>query len=92
MQEIARLVFIEHAENIVLSSPSGVGKTYLAIAFEYKATMTGIKTRIISAADLMLQLSVAKKHDKLKPHLQCSVLALRLLVIDEIVCLPFGRE
>jgi len=92
LNELASLVFIERAENIVLLGPSGVGKTHLAIAFAYKAVMTGIKTRFISAADLMLQLSVAKKQDKLKSYLQRTVLAPRLLVIDEIGYLPFGRE
>jgi DNA replication protein DnaC len=92
IQELASLVFIERAENIVLLGPSGVGKTHLAIAFAYKAIMAGIKTRFISAADLMLQLSVAKKQDKLKGYLQRTVLAPRLLVIDEIGYLPFGRE
>jgi len=58
----------------------------------YKAIMSGIKTRFISAADLMLQLSVAKKQDKLKSYLQRTVLAPKLLVIDEIGYLPFGRE
>jgi len=92
VNELASLVFIERAENIVLLGPSGVGKTHIAIAFAYKAIMSGIKTRFISAADLMLQLSVAKKQDKLKSYLQRTVLAPRLLVIDEIGYLPFGRE
>jgi len=92
LKELASLVFIERAENIVLLGPSGVGKTHLAIAFAYKAIMAGIKTRFISAADLMLQLSVAKKQDKLKSYLQRTVLAPKLLVIDEIGYLPFGRE
>ncbi len=92
LNELASLVFIERAENIVLLGPSGVGKTHLAIAFAYKAVMAGIKTRFISAADLMLQLSVAKKQDKLKSYLQRTVLAPKLLVIDEIGYLPFGRE
>jgi len=92
LNELASLVFIERAENIVLLGPSGVGKTHLAIAFAYKAIMAGIKTRFISAADLMLQLSVAKKQDKLKSYLQRTVLAPKLLVIDEIGYLPFGRD
>jgi DNA replication protein DnaC len=92
VNELASLVFIERAENIVLLGPSGVGKTHLAIAYAYKAIMAGIKTRFISAADLMLQLSVAKNQDTLKSYLQRTVLAPKLLVIDEIGYLPFGRE
>jgi len=90
--ELSSLAFIERTENIVLLGPSGVGKTHIAIALAYKAIMAGMKTRFISAADLMLQLSTAKKQDKLKSYLQRSVLGPKLLIIDEIGYLPFGRE
>jgi DNA replication protein DnaC len=92
LHDLASLVFIERTENIVLLGPTGVGKTHLAIALAYKTILSGIKTRFISAADLMLQLSVAKTQGKLKSYLQRVVLAPKLLVIDEIGYLPFGRE
>ena len=53
--------------------------------------MRGIKVRFISAADLMLQLSTAKKQDRLDYYLKRNVLSPKLLVIDEIGYLPFGR-
>jgi DNA replication protein DnaC len=40
----------------------------------------------------MLQLSAAKNQGRLEQYLQRSVLAPRLLIIDEIGYLPFGRE
>jgi len=92
LQDLAALTFIERAENIVMLGPSGVGKTHLACALAYKATMAGIKTRFITAADLMLQLATARQQGRLKEYFNRAVLGPRLLVVDEIGYLPFGRD
>lgn len=90
--ELASLAFIERTENVVLLGPSGVGKTHLASAYAFKATQAGIKTRFISAADLMLQLATARAQGRLKEYMNRAVLGPRLLVVDELGYLPFGRE
>lgn len=92
IQELASLSFVERAENVVLLGPSGVGKTHLASALAYKAAQAGIKTRFITAADLMMQLATAKQQSRLREFFNRVVMGPKLLVIDEIGYLPFGRE
>lgn len=54
--------------------------------------MAGHKARFISAADLMMQLAAAKAQGRLREHFNRAVLGPKLLVIDEIGYLPFGRD
>lgn len=92
IQELGSLNFVERAENIVLLGPSGVGKSHIAQALGYQAIMAGIKTRFITAADLMLQLGVAHRQNRLQLYFSRAIIAPRLLIVDEIGYLPFGRE
>src|SRR5690606_36427426 len=90
--ELDPLAFVERAENVVLLGPSGVGKSHVAIALAYRAVQAGIKTRFITAAVLMLQLDAARKQERLKEYFNRAVIGPRMLVVDEIGYLPFGRE
>jgi DNA replication protein DnaC len=90
--ELAHLTFIQRTENIVLLGPSGVGKTHIALSLAYRAVQAGHKVRFLSAADLMLQLAIAKAQGRLKEYFNRAILGPKLLVIDEIGYLPFGRE
>lgn len=92
IQELAGLAFIERQENIVLLGPSGVGKSHIAAALAYKCAMAGLSVRFITAADMMLQLVAAHRQGELKGYLGRIIHKPRLLVVDEIGYLPFGKE
>ena len=57
--------------------PSGVGKTHLAIALGYKATQAGIKTRFITAADLLLTLTTTHLQNNLNAVMHRAIKAYR---------------
>lgn len=92
VMELAHLAFIERAENVVMLGPSGVGKTHLALMLCHRAVLAGHKARFITAADLMMQLAAAKSQGRLKEYFNRAVLGPKLLVVDEIGYLPFGRD
>jgi len=92
MQELGSLAFVERSENVVLLGASGVGKTHLAIALGYRATQAGIRTRFISAADLLMQLTTALRQNTLEQAIKRIVRPYRLLIIDELGYLPMNRE
>ena len=92
IEELATLGFIERAENVVMLGPSGTGKTHIAIALGYAATQRGWKVRFTTAADLILMLETAVRQGRLKEVLHRSIAMPRLLIVDEIGYLPFGRE
>ena len=92
IEQLNTLAFIERKENVVFVGPSGTGKTHLAKALGYLATCNRFKVRFTTASDLMLQLSTAKRQNRLQTYFQRVIQPFRLLIIDEIGYMPFGGE
>ena len=67
-------------------------RPHIALALGHRAVAAGHKVRFVTAADLMLQLGAAKAQGRLKEYFNRAVLGPKLLIVDEIGYLPFGRE
>jgi DNA replication protein DnaC len=67
---LASLAFVARKENAVFLGPSRVGKSHLAIALGHKAANAGIKTRFITAADMILQVKTAQRQSSLSNYMK----------------------
>ena len=92
IEELSTMEFVKRKENIILLGQSGVGKTHLAIALAYQAVQKRVKARFITASDLILQMSQAKKEKRYDAFLRQAVMSPALLVIDEIGYFPMSKE
>lgn len=91
IQELASGRFIEHAENVVLLGPPGVGKTHLAVALGVKAVEAGYTVLFLTLETLMGRLVRARHENRLERTLQQLVYP-RVLILDELGYLPLTRE
>lgn len=92
LMELASLSFLTKKENLVFLGPSGVGKSHLSIALGYLAVQQRLKTKFISAADLLLHLETAVRQDRYTHYMKHQIQAPILLIIDEIGYLPMNKQ
>ena len=88
--ELAECTFIDKKENVVFLGPPGTGKTHLASALGYAACRKGKRVLFTTAADLLLNLTAAKREDKTKARLQI-LDRVDLLILDELGYIPFEQ-
>ena len=90
-EQLETLDFIDHAEDLVLFGPPGVGKTHLAIALGRQACRNGIPVRYFTAASLVMRLLRASTDGRLDREL-AAIGKAQLLIIDELGYVPIDEE
>ena len=85
------LDFVERNEGFIFLGEPGTGKSHLATALGYAACQAGVRTRFTMAIDMVNDLQEAVKDHRLSKAMQ-AYRQPRLLVIDEIGYMPFGRD
>jgi len=88
--DLATLRFIEQKQNILFIGSPGVGKTHLATAIGMEAAQKRYITYFISCHDLIAQLCLAYRENRLESRLR-HYSKYRLLIIDEIGYLPIDK-
>jgi DNA replication protein DnaC len=91
IKELARLDFLDRAENLVLVGPPGTGKTMLAIGLAVKACQARKRVLFTHAPALLDQLVVTTVDHSLGRRLG-ELERLDLLVVDEMGYMPMDSQ
>jgi len=87
--ELARCAFVGRHENIIAPSPSGTGKTHVALGLGLAACQKGLNVRFTTAAALVHELIEAADERRLQ-RIQKLLVIEDLLIIDEGSAPPGG--
>ncbi len=84
---LANCDWIRSAQNVIITGPTGVGKTYLACALANRACRMGFSAFYIRIPKLFQELAIAKA-DGSYPKLMKKLSKARVLVIDDLGLAP----
>lgn len=82
VNELATDQYIEKGDFIIITGPSGSGKSYLGSAFGYQACYQGYKVAYFNIIKLLENIKIARLEGKVKNYLT-KIAKVDLLVIDD---------
>lgn len=80
--ELAQPSWIESKLNLVITGPTGVGKTFIASALGFNACKLGFTAKYVKLGDLLTELTLAR-HDGALQKLAKELSKVEILIIDE---------
>ncbi len=89
--QLAGCDWIRHSQHVVISGPTGVGKSWLACALGHKACREGFSVLYRRAPRLFAELAVARGEGRL-PRMLAMLERTRLLIIDDWGPEPLAAE
>ena len=91
VERVFTLEFLAQPENVIIVAPHGLGKTMLAKNLVHKAILAGHSARLVTAADLILDLTSQDTARALQRRLR-TYLRPSLLAIDEVGYLAYDAH
>ena len=88
--ELARSLYLDHRENILLVGSPETGKTHLATALGIEACARGKKVRFFRVTELITQMMEAREERALA-KLKGQLVKLDLLILDELGYVPASK-
>jgi DNA replication protein DnaC len=91
VERVFTLDFLAQRENVIIVAPNGLGKTMLAKNLVHQAILAGHSARLVTAADLILDLTSQETARALQRRLR-TYLRPSLIAIDEIGYLAYDAH
>ncbi|MGI6782720.1 MAG: ATP-binding protein [Aminivibrio sp.] len=91
--ELASCNYIPHARNIIITGPTGAGKSYLAQALGQAACRRLLTVRYVHLPDMLDELQIARrKGPEIFNRLLKQLVKFDLMIIDEWLLFPISEE